>query len=770
MEKNNRNRHFDILLVEDNPGDAVLLREALRSGHPPFAYTLQVVTSLNEALEKKSVRPDMILLDLDLPDSQGYETFEGVKSAFPNSPIIVLSGNESEELAMETVARGAQDYLLKENIINPGAVVRAILYASGRHRVQRQLVSAERRFSTVLESTVDGLLIVDRAYRICFANRAAQKLLGEQNLLGRSFPAAPVTPNLDSGVPGMEATFSVGDRVLSSRISETEWEERPAYCVSIRDITETKQLTQELIQAREDAFRASQAKSAFLASMSHEIRTPLNGMLGSATLLGETQLTEEQKRYIDLFQRCGTVLLSLINDLLDLSKVESGEMTLDESPFDLINRIEDVFDLVSQKAYEKGVELIIDLDPKMSAMRIGDAQRVQQVVTNLLSNAVKFTERGHVMLRAVELEEDQIDFRVIDTGIGIPQDQWDTIFDSFKQADTSVGKRFGGTGLGLSIAKRFIERMGGRIQLKSIVGQGTTFQFSLKLPKAMSTATTVSETSAVQRVLLVSSNQNLIPVVAASLKAWGLELELASGLEAAKQLIGQPGANYHRVIVDEVLPDGDALSLLDIPNSAVRVEAIVLLFNPLHLSAKVEAYRHLGGVDYWVKPLKLTSLRHLFDPARKTRESASPLTIAQDGGADRLRRAGRKLKILLAEDSEDNREIVHAFLRKIPMEIIVATDGRETVDKFKAEAFDLVLMDMQMPFKDGFMASREIREWERAHGMARTPIVALTAFALRGDEKKCREAGCDYFISKPVSKPRLFEVVALVAEAVCAKS
>ncbi|HEX2571064.1 MAG TPA: CHASE3 domain-containing protein [Polyangia bacterium] len=383
---------------------------------------------------------------------------------------------------------------------------------------------------------------------------------------------------------------------------------------------------EELEAAREEALRASQSKTDFLANMSHEIRTPLNAIIGMAQVLSETKLDAEQARYVNTFRRAGMVLLHLINDILDLTKVEAGKLELEKATFDLRETIETSVELMAFRARAKGLELVSHVSDEVPQLVVGDGIRLRQVLLNLLSNAVKFTERGNVRLNVTVGRspfssgdgERQIEFTVSDTGIGIPPDQISRIFEKFNQAAPGIAARYGGTGLGLNICRRLVEMMNGTLWVESRVGEGSHFHFTLPLQ----------------------------------------------------------------------LPVSDALP--------TRKSGIVLV---------------------------------------------------------------HPLKILLADDSPDNRMLVEAFLKKLPYRLTFAENGAEALERFKSEPFDLVLIDMNMPVMDGHEAMRAMRAWEKENGRARTPAIALTAYALKEDYQKSSEAGCDLHVTKPIDKDKLLRSI-----------
>jgi PAS domain S-box-containing protein len=642
----------------------------------------------------------------------------------------------------------------------------------------RELALSENKTQAILDTAVTGIITINSDRRIVTFNPAAEKIFGYRlsEVEGRpvTILMMPETAKKhDSYVDryqntGEKRVIGIGREVVGRRKDGTPFPMELAvadmgggsFVGVISDITQRKESETALQVAKERAEDANRAKSEFLANMSHEIRTPMNAVIGMSELLGETRLDNEQQRSVDIIRAAGESLLDVINAILDLSKIEAGQFNLDNASFDLQELVETTGEIMAFRAHQKEIELVYEVHPDVPRGVVGDQARLRQVFINLIGNAVKFTEEGEIVLKVRAEEQDDVSallvFSVRDTGIGIPEEKLERIFESFFQADTSTTRKFGGTGLGLTISRKFVEMMGGHIRVESEVGKGSTFSIELRMDidndVKVSESPVEVDLSGVS-ILVVDDNDTNRLIMRRMLSRHGARVKEAVDGPAGLALLQV--MRFDLILLDYHMPGMDGLELAVEIRKLLNAEGAPLLMASSSSRIEKERIREAGISRRLIKPVKeaelITAVAQALDRGRKP---AGLRPEKKNSLADLP-----ALNILLAEDTDHNVNLIKAYLAKTPFSLDHAENGRVALDKFRTGVYDLVLMDIEMPEMDGLTATRKIRKWEEEEKRPSVPVIALTAHALSEHEARSLEAGCTTHLTKPVKKIGLIQAI-----------
>jgi PAS domain S-box-containing protein len=683
----------------------------------------------------------------------------------------------------------------------------------------RKLRHANAELNQILNSAADGIRLIDTSFNVLQVNETFAAMVGyskEECLGRRCFEASPeLCQNSEcplrrvlAGEERVEADLEKQRRdgsTFSCTVIARAYRGLDGQLLGIiedyRDITQRKRaegalresnrkLTEALTTARNtslqleaamgqlaaatrDAKAASQAKSEFLANMSHEIRTPIHGIVGLVELLQQTPLTDHQRKYLEMITGSTDSLLRVVNDILDVSKIESGRLELEEAAFDLRDCISDTLRIYAVGADRKGIEIVSHVPPNVPELLIGDATRLRQIVGNLVGNAVKFTRAGEIVVsvetESVSDEKCRLHIRVRDTGIGIPVNQQQIIFEAFRQADGSTTRRFGGTGLGLTICSRLLALMGGRIWVESQPGKGSVFHLTACFKRVQSPVGGLSQPRSPDLVgipvLVVDDHALSRDVLSEVFRSWGMNpTAVGNGPSALATMnaAAKAGMPFRLVVLDLCMPGMDGLAVLqETRRHPELTKSAIIILSSADQRRELSRRGDLNSASCLLKPVKQSELWQSVIQAVGVTEQPEDAQAAS--GSSEPADGARPLRILLVEDNPVNREVLVSLLEREGHWVMPSCDGKDAVERMKRQgprAFDLVFMDVQMPVMDGFEATQAIRKWEQEEASCHTPIIAMTANSMKGDREKCLKSGMDDYVAKPVAIRVLRETLA----------
>jgi PAS domain S-box-containing protein len=648
---------------------------------------------------------------------------------------------------------------------------------SDRKKTEDALRESRERYRHIIENANEIIYRADYRGYFTYVNPASVRITGfdETELIGRHFLDLIDPDYRDVAAHFYESQFRSRERstyfefpmvsksggriwIGQNVLTLTEGDRVIGYEAVARDITARKGIEDELSRARDSALQSARAKSEFLANVSHEIRTPLNGVLGMTGLLMGTPLTPEQREYAQAIRSSGETLLQIVNDVLDLARVEAGKMIIEPNDFDLDDLIETVGDIFAARAAGKRLKMRTFIAPDVMRLLRGDAHRLRQILVNLVGNAVKFTDRGEVVLTVMQPEQNDehvsLRFLVTDTGIGIAPEVQKKLFTPFTQGDGSMTRRYGGSGLGLAVAKQLTEAMDGEIGVMSVPGEGSTFWFEIPLAKPLQPEVRPRQRWDLSkfRALLVEGNEVNRLMLNRHLGATGIPMDEAESAADALEMAHRQ--RYDVIVFDMQLPDDDGLAFSRTIRSDDRLNAtkLLLLTSFGRRRSDLAAFEDAGIDTFLIKPIRRTQIC----------EAVSRLLIGGEAAGDEGEKVeeeapSKRARVLLVEDNSVNQLVALGQLRKLGHECIVAASGPEALEALRDGAFDIVLMDCQMPDMDGYETTRRIRRMEGP--VSGIPVVAITAHALPGEREKCLAAGMNDHLPKPVSIEQLGSMI-----------
>ncbi|MEO5333565.1 MAG: response regulator [Magnetococcus sp. YQC-5] len=820
IDRLRKNTHLTAMVVDDSASSRIRIRQFLTH----YNFSVLEAPDGHQALRLLQEHPNVqvIIVDYEMPGMNGFQLVKKIRTRFSRDRVAVigLSSHGSGEIASRFLKAGANDFLAKpfrdEELFcrvsqNIEIIEKNIhfenLLAERTQRLQQaheQLKNREKRLAAILESALDAIITANQAGEVTGFNPAAEKLFGyrAQQAIGRTVTELIIPPTAKENpfaelqgsqhsqvapplqvrrrieTPAMRADGSIIDMemALTSDVLDGEL----TFTAFLHDITDRKQLLKSLEETLQVAESSNLAKSEFLANMSHEIRSPMNAIIGMTDLVLSTELTNEQKEHLLIVQNASQNLLELINSILDLSKIEAGQFNLEQIPFDVHGRIGKACETLAIRAYQKRIGLYCQIAPEVPETLVGDPMRLTQVLINLINNAIKFTERGEVLLKVTrttpvsrpkDVPKDAIElcFAVSDTGIGIPEDRLEQIFDRFTQVDGSTTRKYGGTGLGLTICKSIVQMMGGHIAVQSKLGEGSRFYFTtfftpgnraLPRPDMVMEARRLTEQPSTplagMRVVAASVHATGQTILRELLLQAGATVELVADLPALQPLLHQAatiGPPFDLLMVDYRLLGATNQLFAGLTQREGWKNNPVIMAPPSK-SVEERSSPFTDPVFLMEPVLKFPLLRAI--NRALGRPTPQPTLPPRKMAAHRI----RPMRLLVVDDLVNNQKLAMNILERFGHTVVVADHGVHAWEILQTSVFDLVLMDLQMPEMDGFATTEKMRHPDHAHlPNARVPIIACTAHALESDRLRCMAAGMNGFLRKPYRPEELLEAL-----------